>query len=41
MNFNFPNRRQGLLTVAFLAFGEAARSGELGSTRFPARNCSG
>jgi hypothetical protein len=41
MNLITPNRRQASSTVAFLAYGEVVRSGVFGSTRFPARNCSG
>ena len=41
MNLNTPNRRQAFSTAAFLAHGEVARSGVLGSMGLPARNCYG
>jgi hypothetical protein len=41
MNVTSLNRRQASSALAFLAYGEVARSGVLEPMRFPARTSSG
>jgi len=41
MNITLLNRRQASSALAFLAYGEAARSGVTEPLRFPARTSSG